>query len=176
MINEQTKIEFFHACKPPRATAQQRQFFRNGKSALTPQAALAAATWQAIMELYRPVTPLIGPISVTIYVTWPGRGVAGYKTTKPDADNLSKLILDAMTKSGYWEDDAEVSSLEIVKYTGDMTGVYVLAGELEPTRQPRAAQRAKSSRRAAGRVTTRLSAENAINAPRGGSGAMEAEK
>jgi len=35
------------------------------------------------------------------------------KTTKPDVDNLAKLILDSATQGGLWSDDNLISQLEI---------------------------------------------------------------
>ena len=31
-----------------------------------------------------------------------------WRTTKPDTDNLQKMLKDCMTKTGYWKDDAQV--------------------------------------------------------------------
>lgn len=53
------------------------------------------------------------------------------KTTKPDVDNLAKLILDAMTKSRYWKDDNQVAELSISKHWSEIPGVYVLAKEMK---------------------------------------------
>ena len=35
---------------------------------------------------------------------------------KPDADNLAKAVLDAMTTMGVWDDDAQVAVLNIQKW------------------------------------------------------------
>ena len=121
------KIEFFHQCQPPTATAQQRQFFSKGKTALTPAAKKAAATWQAIVEPHRPDEPMTGAIEVSIMLTWERKRqvLIESKTTKPDLDNIAKLILDAMTKAGYWVDDAQVSRLQLEKFWGELPGVLV---------------------------------------------------
>lgn len=37
------------------------------------------------------------------------------KHTRPDVDNMTKFILDCMTKAGYWRDDAQVSRLSVTK-------------------------------------------------------------
>jgi Holliday junction resolvase RusA-like endonuclease len=36
-----------------------------------------------------------------------------YKTTKPDIDNLTKLLLDCCTQSQLWDDDAQVCLIEM---------------------------------------------------------------
>ena len=38
------------------------------------------------------------------------------KATKPDLDNMAKLLLDVMTECGYWHDDGQVSQLLLTKY------------------------------------------------------------
>ena len=37
-------------------------------------------------------------------------------TVRPDADNLVKALLDAMTRAGVWEDDAQVYDLHVRKF------------------------------------------------------------
>ena len=42
-----------------------------------------------------------------------------YHTSKPDADNVAKAVLDALTTLGIWHDDAQVAELLVVKqYAG----------------------------------------------------------
>ena len=38
-----------------------------------------------------------------------------YHTQKPDADNITKAVLDALTDCGAWVDDAQVASCQLVK-------------------------------------------------------------
>ena len=40
--------------------------------------------------------------------------------TKPDLDNMIKLVLDVMTKSGYWKDDSQVIELSSSKNFSDV--------------------------------------------------------
>lgn len=50
----------------------------------------------------------------------PRRLQGGYKTTRPDVDNLTKLLLDALTSAGVaWKDDAQVAELLITKRHAD---------------------------------------------------------
>jgi len=119
-------ISFFHECDPPKSTAQQRQFFRKGTT-LTPAAKKAKATWLAIVEQYKPDKPLRGALSVIITITWyhKKKGVEP-RTTRPDLDNVAKLLLDAMTKAGYWNDDNQVYDLRLTKFNGPLPGVSVI--------------------------------------------------
>jgi len=48
-----------------------------------------------------------------------------YVTSKPDADNLAKAVLDALTDVSAWTDDSLVVSLSVVKTYGSETGCDV---------------------------------------------------
>ena len=56
--------------------------------------------------------------------------------SKPDADNLAKLVLDRITRGGrIWRDDSQVARLRVEKYwaiTDARIGVYVSVKKLEP--------------------------------------------
>ena len=47
------------------------------------------------------------------------------KSTRPDTDNLVKLLKDVMTKTGYWWDDSQVAYETIGKVYSDVVGVFV---------------------------------------------------
>ena len=53
-----------------------------------------------------------------------------YRTTKPDTDNLQKLLKDCMTKCGFWKDDALVASEIVEKFWADVPGIYIQIEEL----------------------------------------------
>jgi len=70
--------------------------------------------------------PLLdGPVGLTLILdcqvpaSWSAKkqraALAGehMPTTKPDADNVEKLVLDAGTKAGLWEDDTQVAELVV---------------------------------------------------------------
>jgi len=48
-----------------------------------------------------------------------------YKTTKPDTDNLQKLLKDVMTDLGFWTDDAIVASEITEKFWARIPGIYI---------------------------------------------------
>ena len=54
-----------------------------------------------------------------------------YRTTKPDTDNLQKLLKDCMTKGGFWKDDALVASEIVEKFWSDVPGIYIKIEELD---------------------------------------------
>lgn len=54
-----------------------------------------------------------------------------YRTSKPDTDNLQKLLKDVMTDVGYWTDDALVASEVVEKFWADIPGIFIRIEELE---------------------------------------------
>ena len=53
-----------------------------------------------------------------------------WKTTKPDTDNMIKLLKDCMTVCRFWKDDALVVSEITEKFWADIPGIYVRIKEL----------------------------------------------
>lgn len=53
-----------------------------------------------------------------------------YKTSKPDTDNLQKMLKDVMTAVGFWKDDALVASEICEKFWADIPGIYIRIEEL----------------------------------------------
>ncbi len=88
-----------------------------------------------------PSAPLAGPLEIEIvcYLPVPKSWTKANCTSalmghirpdkKPDADNLAKHLLDAMTAAGFWLDDAQVVELSVKKYYGDAAGWIVRLGE-----------------------------------------------
>lgn len=48
-----------------------------------------------------------------------------YKITKPDTDNLQKMLKDCMTNLKFWKDDSLVASEIIEKFWSDTPGIYI---------------------------------------------------
>lgn len=53
-----------------------------------------------------------------------------YRITKPDTDNLPKLLKDCMTTVGFWKNDALVASEIIEKFWAEIPGIYIRVEEL----------------------------------------------
>jgi len=53
-----------------------------------------------------------------------------YKHTKPDTDNLQKLLKDCMSDVGFWKDDALVVSEIVEKFWAKMPGIYIKIEEV----------------------------------------------
>lgn len=138
-------IEFIHELIPPNSTAQQRRMNSKG-GFLNAKGKLAQATWRAVMERHAPGKPLDGALEFKIILTYPhtrntckksnkiysktGVVVPIPKTTRPDDDNLLKMIKDALTKCGYWHDDSQTFSTSISRYHHDTPGIYIKINEI----------------------------------------------
>jgi len=48
-----------------------------------------------------------------------------YKITRPDTDNMIKILKDEMTSLGFWKDDAQVASEITEKFWAEQPGIYV---------------------------------------------------
>jgi len=89
----------------------------------------------------------LAPVSVSITFAMPRpkshSGAKGLKSSapvahvgKPDVDNLAKLVMDQITKSGrIWRDDSQVVSLRVEKLwaSGNESGCSVLIAEENKT-------------------------------------------
>ena len=53
-----------------------------------------------------------------------------YRTSRPDTDNLQKLLKDVMTTLGFWTDDAVVASEVVEKFWADVPGIYIAIREV----------------------------------------------
>ena len=125
-------IEFFMPMQVPTATHQQKKVStKSGKPIFYEDADLksARAKFMAYLGKAVPNEKLTGPIRLTtwwLFETKSKKKEGTYKTTRPDTDNLIKLLKDCMTKLGYWEDDAQVASEVTEKYwAAEVPGIYV---------------------------------------------------
>ena len=70
------------------------------------------------LRSYAPTSPITGAVSLCIdfdYFTPTKKRRGKWKTTRPDCDNVAKLLIDCMTKLGFWLDDAQVARLRVSK-------------------------------------------------------------
>ena len=98
------RIEFTEKFAIPSATPQQRKLGGRGTHP-TEGLRLARATWQALLERH---TPFTKPVVLFVDLCYHHATKLGPKTTRPDGDNLLKIVKDAATKAGWWKDDALV--------------------------------------------------------------------
>lgn len=125
-------IDFFMAMKKvPTVTHQEKQVHVvNGKPVFYEPEELKAARAKLLAYLgqHVPEKRFTGPVRLTTWWCFPVTGKhknGEYKTSKPDTDNLVKLLKDVMTELHYWKDDAQVASEVIEKYWADLPGIYV---------------------------------------------------
>lgn len=127
------KSSFFIAIDPPRVTAQQKGVRDvNGKPMFYEKAKVKAAREILALHLrkYRPKHPMQG--AVRLLCVWRFRGKkVGWKTTRPDTDNLQKLLKDVMTELGFWKDDAQVVIDIAEKMWHPKPGIYIEVEEID---------------------------------------------
>ena len=128
-------MNFFIAMHPPTATAQERKVkIINGKPIFYDPPAVKSAKelLSAYLAQHRPPQPLTGGLSLRVLWLFP-RGAhphGAWRTTKPDTDNLQKMLKDCMTRVGFWEDDAQIAREIIEKrWSDEPCGIYI---EIEP--------------------------------------------
>ena len=130
------KVQFFCPMSPPTATAQERQVtVIRGKPLFyePPRVAEARSKLTAALGEHRPSMPLRGPVRLIVKWCFPLAGDHSdgeYKATRPDTDNLQKLLKDCMTSLGFWRDDAQVAAEYVEKFWAEMPGIWVMAEEL----------------------------------------------
>src|SRR5699024_8865326 len=128
--------EFFMPMIPPTTTAQQKQVtVRNGKPVFYEPTDLKAARSKLIGHLGKhvPKDKYTGPVRLMTkwYFPMTQTSVNGqYKHTRPDTDNLQKLLKDCMSDVGYWEDDALVVSEITEKFWAETPGIYIRIEEV----------------------------------------------
>ena len=125
-------IDFFMAMKKvPTVTHQEKQVHVvNGKPVFYEPEELKAARAKLLAHLgqHVPEKRFTGPVRLTTWWCFPVTGKhknGEYKTSKPDTDNLVKLLKDVMTELHFWKDDAQGASEVIEKYWADLPGIYV---------------------------------------------------
>ena len=124
--------EFFMPMKKvPTVTHQEKQVHVvNGKPVFYEPEELKAARAKLLAHLgqHVPKERYIGPVRLITKWCFPvlGKHQNGeYKTSKPDTDNLVKLLKDVMTELHFWKDDAQVASEITEKFWSDLPGIYV---------------------------------------------------
>lgn len=125
-------IEFFMAMEHvPTVTHQEKQVaVVNGKPVFYEPDELKAARnkLEAHLAQNAPEVRLSGPIGLQVkwcFKTINGHRNGEYRTSRPDTDNLQKLLKDCMTKVGFWKDDAQVCMEMVEKFWSDVPGIWI---------------------------------------------------
>lgn len=134
------ELKFFLPMIPPRTTAQQKRVAvsKNGKQVRYEGDALkdAHAKLLAYIAPHRPAKPMDGALCLQVKWLFPDASRVHkngeYKITRPDTDNLQKMLKDVMTECHYWKDDAQVACEIVEKFwVRDRPGIYVEVYSLE---------------------------------------------
>lgn len=128
-------IEFFMPMIPPTATHQRKQVrVVNGKPIFYEPDAVktARSTLTAHLAQHRPSEPMDGPLTLMVKWCFPANGKVNgsWRTSRPDTDNLNKLLKDCMTDLHFWNDDAQVAQEIIEKFWADLPGIYIRINQL----------------------------------------------
>ena len=123
--------------KPPTATAQEKKVSSlKDKPVFYDPPAVKAAREKLTAHLagHRPEKPMNGPVELRTLWLFP-KGKAHrhgeWRITKPDTDNLQKLLKDCMTKVGFWHDDAQVvREIAEKRWSDEPSGIYIEINEL----------------------------------------------
>ena len=142
---EDIVVKFFLPMVPPTVTQQEHKVMVNRKSGRVqfydpPELRAARAKLTDLVGKHAPSDPLQGPLQLVTKWIWPMEqdgqlSLPGteyrWKTSKPDTDNLIKMLKDCMTRTGFWEDDAQVVSEVTQKFYGPKPGIYIEVVSLE---------------------------------------------
>lgn len=125
-------MKIFLLMEPPTVTAQETKvaLVRNKPVFYKPEK-VKEAKRELIKYLrpFKPDVPYDGPIELHVIWRFP-RGKRHkhleWRITKPDTDNLEKLLKDCMTEVGFWKDDALVVRETAEKmWTDEPTGISI---------------------------------------------------
>ena len=129
--------EFFMAmAKVPTVTHQEKKVnIVHGKPVFyePPELKDARAKLIACLLPHRPEEPFTESLELLVKWCFPteGKHKSGtYRKTKPDTDNLQKLLKDCMTRCGFWKDDALVVREIVEKFWNDPSGIYICVREI----------------------------------------------
>lgn len=122
---------FFIFMVPPTITQQEHKVnVTNGKPIFYDPTELKMAR-QKIRDnlaLHRFDKPMVGPVMLEVSWCFPIKGNhydGEFKTSKPDTDNLQKMLKDEMTKLKFWKDDAQVCVEVICKFWAEIPGILI---------------------------------------------------
>ena len=122
---------------PPTATAQEKKVsVVRGKPVFYNPPAVKKAKSLLISHLiqHKPDEPMSGAVSLKVRWCFPkgkSHKDGEWRITRPDTDNLQKLLKDCMTHCDFWKDDAQVVREIAEKIWSDEPGIEVEIEKLE---------------------------------------------
>lgn len=129
-------MEFFMPMIPPTATHQEKRVrMVKGKPEFydPPKVQAARSKLTAHLAGHRPERPMEGALRLVVKWCFPRKEHRDgeYRSTRPDTDNLQKLLKDCMTDVGFWKDDAQVASEICEKFWAEVPGIYVCVEKVQ---------------------------------------------
>ena len=125
-------MKIFLLLNPPTVTAQETKVaLVNGKPRFYKPENVQKAKHELMQHLspFKPKEPYVGPIELHVVWLFPkgkNHKDGEWRTTKPDTDNLEKLLKDCMTQLGFWIDDAQVVKETCEKkWADEPTGISI---------------------------------------------------
>lgn len=129
--------KFFLSIQLPTKTYQsgKRVTCRGGKPIFYEDSELKALRDKltGLLISHAPDEPIEGAVRLGVKWLFPlakGKQDGDYKTTKPDTDNLQKLLKDCMTDAGFWLDDAQVVAEIVEKFYSNTQGIFIYVMEV----------------------------------------------
>ena len=129
-------MEFFMPMIPPTSTGQMHKVtVKNWQPVFydPPEVKDAKAKLASSLAPHRPAAPYDTGVRLIVKWLFPMKGGhrnGEYKITRPDTDNLQKILKDCMTQCGFWKDDALVASEICEKFWSDIPGIWIHIEEL----------------------------------------------
>lgn len=130
------RTEFFVPMQPPTTTQQMHKVrVVKGKPVFYEPDEVKAvrSKLSAAVGSHRPSSPMGGAVRLLVKWCFPVCGDhcdGEYRTSKPDTDNLQKMLKDVMTTNRFWKDDAQVASEIVEKFWAKVPGLYIAIDEL----------------------------------------------
>jgi Holliday junction resolvase RusA-like endonuclease len=127
-------------CNPPKSTHQGSMRIMKRKDGSQFVGKFASSKGKAaqndlmsMLTPHRPEKPFLDPVTCEIQWVYPYRKTEKKRNigklipcdTRPDCDNLAKMIFDSMTRLGFWNDDSQVYRLTFSKFWGEQAGISV---------------------------------------------------
>lgn len=132
-------MEFTLDITPPTVTAQEHKIrIVHGRPMFydTQKLKAARAAFESLLIQHRPAVPLEGPVALNVdwHFATKTHKEGTYRVTRPDTDNLQKLLKDCMTRVGFWRDDAQVCREEVTKrWSREKPGIHIKVVSLNDT-------------------------------------------
>lgn len=131
-------MQFFMPMIPPSKTHQEKRVaVIKGKPVFYEPQELKTVRNKLMAHLapFAPGDKMTGPVRLVVKWLFPVTGDhknGEYKATRPDTDNLQKMLKDCMTDCGFWKDDAQVVSEIVEKFYADISGIWISVTEAGP--------------------------------------------